>query len=114
MARHTQAYERANAHINKRLRDAVESSRNSRSAAHRLYGGRPAGEVPPPARQRPPPARHVLPAHAVSEIERAAGPLANQVRTALASAGLLPGSRPAARSPQPGQGGVSPLGGTAV
>ena len=114
--RHTrEAYERANAHIGKRLRDAVESSRNSRSAASRLYQGRPAGEVPVPPQARRTDYQHVLPARAISEIERVAGPFASRVREALLSAGLI-GARPAARSPQPGQdrGAVSPLGGTAV
>jgi hypothetical protein len=107
-------YERANARISHRLRDAVESSRNSRSAATRLYQGRPSGEVPPAPRLRAGGQTNVLPARAIAEIERASGPLASQVRLALLSAGLLPGARLAARSPQPGQGGVSPLGGTAV
>jgi hypothetical protein len=108
------AAQRANAHINKRLRDAVESSRNSRSAASRLYQGRPSGEVPAPPQARRT-EQNVLPARALTEIERVAGPFASRVREALLSAGLI-GARPAARSPQPGQdrGAVSPLGGTAV
>jgi hypothetical protein len=112
MARHTnEAYHRARSEIAHKVERAVNDSRNSRSAASRLYQGRPSGEVPTPPRLRDSRSnQNVLPARAMQEIERAAGPLASQVRGALLSAGLI-GARPAARSPQ---SGVSPLGGQAV
>jgi hypothetical protein len=108
------AAQRANDHIARRLHDAVNSSRASRTPGGRLYGPNgPSGGPPPPPRMRDRGQPNVLPARAVAEITRIAGPLASQVQLALSAAGLLQGARPRA-APQPGQGGVSPLGGTAV
>jgi hypothetical protein len=111
----TEAYRRADAHVARRTREAVESSRNSRSAAHRVYGNQPNGGPATPPRMRDQQEGRILPATVLRDIERVSGDHAVAVKRALAAAGLIAhGARSAARSAQQDRGAMSPLGGAAT
>jgi hypothetical protein len=75
---------------------------------------RPQGNEAAQGKEHPASDAKTLSAAQVSQIERAAGPLAHRVMQVLASSGLTAKGRPSARSPSQGRGPVSPLGGQAV
>jgi hypothetical protein len=110
-----EAHRRAQEHIGKMTRDAIDQSRASRSPAHRLYGREGPRGGPERTSQRGEPKDKTLTPAEAKAVERAAGPLGSAVMSALRSAGLIAGARSApARSPNQDRGAMSPLGGAAT